>query len=178
MLEDMRGYLVRRKECQRWHHNSCTIKPARAGCVSSNIKMCKSSKLELTHLRMVASSADFLRRCTGQIAKGGTSERDIRVERRWPFDPGDCQGAGRFPEHGAPVSEIAGGDEAEGAATKRVEAGPAPGVHRPANGGRTGELPGAGSGDPRPGLPGQLFDGGAIRAAAASVSSAGGDDAV
>ena len=81
--------------------------------------MCKSSKLELTHLRMVASSADFLRRCTGQIAKGGTSERDIRVERRWPFDPGDCQGAGRFPEHGAPVSEIAGGDEAEGAATKR-----------------------------------------------------------
>ena len=36
----------------------------------------------------------------------------------------------------------------------------------------------AGSGDPRPGLPGQLFDGGAIRAAAASVSAAGGDDAV
>ena len=95
--------------------------------VSSNIKMCKSSKLELTHLRMVASSADFLRRCTGQIAKGGTSERDIRVERRWPFDAGDCQGAGRFPEHGAPVSEIAGGDEAEGAATKRVEPGS---VHR------------------------------------------------
>ena len=33
--------------------------------VSSNIKMCKSSKLELTHLRMVASSADFLRTFCG-----------------------------------------------------------------------------------------------------------------
>ena len=65
--------------------------------VNSNIKMCKSSKLELTHLRMVASSADFLRRCTGDIAKGGTSERDLRAERRGPFDSGDCQEVGTFP---------------------------------------------------------------------------------
>ena len=28
MLEDTRGYLFRRKECQRRHHNSCTIKLA------------------------------------------------------------------------------------------------------------------------------------------------------
>ena len=91
--------------------------------VSSNIRMCKSSKLELTHLRMVASSADFLRRCTGQIAKGGTSERDIRVERRWPFDPGDCSGVGARTEHGAPVSEVTGGDTAQAAIPTRVEVG-------------------------------------------------------
>ena len=122
--------------------------------VSSNIKMCKSSKLELTHPMVMASSADTLRRYIRQIAKGGTSERDLRDERNGPFDPGDCQGAGRFPEHGAPVSEIAGSHAAEAAAAARVEAGPAPGVHRPANGGRVGELSGAGSGDPRPGLSG------------------------
>ena len=43
---------------------------------------------------------------------------------------------------------------------------------------RVGEWPGAGSGDPRPGLPVQLFDGGAICAPTAPVSAAGGDDAV
>ena len=35
-----------------------------------------------------------------------------------------------------------------------VEAGPVHGLHRPSDGGRVGELSGAGSGDPRPGLSG------------------------
>ena len=52
---------------------------------------------------VVASSADTLRRCVKHIAEGGTNERDLRNERRWPFDPGDCPGAGRVPQHGTPV---------------------------------------------------------------------------
>ena len=73
------------------------------GVVSSSIKVCESSNLELTHPMVVASSADTLRRCVKHIAEGGTNERDLRNERRWPFDPGDCPGAGRVPQHGAPV---------------------------------------------------------------------------
>ena len=76
-------------------HN-LVISTGTASGVTSNIKMCKSSKLELTRPIVMASSADTLRRCIRQIAKGGTRERDLRDARRWPFDPGDCQGAGRF----------------------------------------------------------------------------------
>ena len=73
------------------------------GVVSSNIKVCESSNLELTHPMVVASSADTLRMCVKHIAEGGTNERDLRNERRWAFDPGECPGAGRVPQHGTPV---------------------------------------------------------------------------
>ena len=39
--------------------------------VSSKLKMGGSSKMELTHLVMVASSAGTLRRCVKHIAEGG-----------------------------------------------------------------------------------------------------------
>ena len=116
------------------------------------IKMCKNAEMELTQPKVVASSADTRRRCRRHIAKGGSSERDIRDERRWPFDPGDRQGAGGIAEHGAPVSAIAGGHAAEGAATKRVEAGSVHRVHRRADGGGVGKLHGAAPGVNRLGL--------------------------
>ena len=50
-----------------------------------------SSKMELTHPVMVASSAGTLRRCVKHIAEGGRSERDLRDERGGPFDPGIAQ---------------------------------------------------------------------------------------
>ena len=65
--------------------------------VSSKLIMGESSKMELTHPVVVASSADILRRCVKHIAKGGRSERDLRDERGGPFDPGDCPRAGRVP---------------------------------------------------------------------------------
>ena len=120
--------------------------------VIADIKMCKNAGMELTQPKVVASSADTRRRCRRHIAKGGSSERDIRDERRWPFDPGDRQGAGGIAEHGAPVSAIAGGDAAEGAATKRVEAGSVHRVHRRADGGGVGKLHGAAPGVDRLGL--------------------------
>ena len=96
---------------------------ARAIYVSSSIKMCKSSKMELTHPRVVASSADNPWRCVTQIAKGGTSERDLRDERSRPFDPGDCPEVGGVAQHGAAVFEDAGGDAAQAAAASGLEAG-------------------------------------------------------
>ena len=117
-----------------------------ARSVIADIKMCKNAEMELTQPKVVASSADTRRRCRRHIAKGGSSERDIRDERRWPFDPGDRQGAGGIAEHGAPVSAIAGGHAAEGAATKRVEAGSVHRVHRRADGGGVGKLRGAAAG--------------------------------
>ena len=65
--------------------------------VSSKLIMGESSKMELTHPVVVASSADILRRCVKHIAEGGRSERDLRDERGGPFDPGDCPRAGRVP---------------------------------------------------------------------------------
>ena len=55
------------------------------------LKMGKSSKMELTHPVMVASSAGTLRRCIKHIAEGGRSERDLRDERGGPFSPGIAQ---------------------------------------------------------------------------------------
>ena len=114
--------------------------------VIADIKMCKNAEMELTQPKVVASSADTRRRCRRHIAKGGSSERDIRDERRWSFDPGDRQGAGGIAEHGAPVSAIAGGHAVEGAATQRVEAGFVHRVHRRADGGGVGKLRGAAPG--------------------------------
>ena len=74
--------------------------------VSSKLKMGGSSKMELTHPVMVASSAGTLRRCVKHIAEGGRSERDLRDERGGPFNPGNCPGSGHIPQHGAPVPEI------------------------------------------------------------------------
>ena len=71
--------------------------------VTADIKMCKNDEMELTQPKVVASSAVTRRRYRRHIAKGGSSERDIRDEKSSPFDPRDCQGAGHFPEHGAPV---------------------------------------------------------------------------
>ena len=53
--------------------------------------MGESSKMELTHPVMVASSAGTLRRCIKHIAEGGRSERDLRDERGGPFSPGIAQ---------------------------------------------------------------------------------------
>ena len=78
-----------------------------SGLVSSKLRMGESSKIELTHPMIMASSAGTLRRCVKHIAEGGRSERDLRDERGGPFDPGNCPGAGRVPQHGAPVPEIA-----------------------------------------------------------------------
>ena len=61
-----------------------------ASPVSSKLKMGESSKMELTHPKVVASSAETLRRCVKHIAEGGRSERDLRDERSGLFDPGDC----------------------------------------------------------------------------------------
>ena len=123
-----------------------------AAFVIADIKMCKNAEIELTQPKVVASSADTRRRRRRHIAKGGSSERDLRDERRWPFDPGDRQGAGGIAEHGAPVSAIAGGDAVEGAATQRVEAGSVHRVHRRADGGGVGKLRGAAPGVDRLGL--------------------------
>ena len=69
--------------------------------------MSEIAEVELTHPRMVASSAHTLRRCFKQIAEGGRSERDPRDERGGPLDPGDRRRTGHRPEHGAPVSQHA-----------------------------------------------------------------------
>ena len=92
--------------------------------VSSKLKIGESSKMELTHPKVAASSAGTLRRCVKHIAEGGRSERDLRNERGGPFDPGDCPGAGRVPQHGAAVPEVPGGHVAQAAAAAGVEAGP------------------------------------------------------
>ncbi len=92
--------------------------------VTSNFKMCISSKVELTHPMAVASSADFSRRCRRDLANGGNDERDLRDERRGTFDPGHSQGAGHIPQHGASVPEVAGGDATQATAAAGVEAGP------------------------------------------------------
>ena len=81
----------------------------------SNFAMCKGIKMELTHRMAVASSADSSRTCRRDLASGGDYERDIRDERRGPFDPGECSGTGHTPQHGAPVTEVAGGDAAPAA---------------------------------------------------------------
>ena len=65
-----------------------------------------SSKMELTHPVMVASSAGTLQRCVKHIAEGGRSERDLRDEGGGPFDPRDCLRVGRVPQHGPPVPEV------------------------------------------------------------------------
>ena len=49
-----------------------------------------SSKMELTHPVVVASSAGTLRRCVKHIADGGGSERNLRDEKGGPFNPGNC----------------------------------------------------------------------------------------
>ena len=46
--------------------------------VTADIKMCKNAEMELTQPKVVASSADTPWRCVRQIAKGGSSERDLR----------------------------------------------------------------------------------------------------
>ena len=130
--------------------------------VSSKLKMGESSKMALTHPKVVASSAETLRRCVKHIAEGGRSERDLRDERSGPFDPVHCPGVGCVPQHGAPVPEIPGGHSAEAQAAAGVEAGPLRRAYRPADGRRAGELPGAGPGGPCHGIPGQLLDGGAV----------------
>ena len=104
--------------------------------VSSNLKMGESSKMELTHPKVAASSAGALRRCVKHIAEGGRSERDPRDERSGPFDPGDCPGAGRVPQHGTPVPEVPGGHASQAAAAAGVEAGPLRRAYRPPDGGR------------------------------------------
>ena len=88
--------------------------------VSSKLKMGESSKMELTHPKLVASSARTLRRCVKHIAEGGRSERVLRDERSGPFDPGDCPGAGRVPQHGTPVPEVPGGHASQAAAAAGV----------------------------------------------------------
>ena len=72
--------------------------------VSSKLKTGESSKMELTHPKVVASSAETLRRCVKHIAEGGRSERDLRDERNGPFDPVHCPGTGRVPQHHADYS--------------------------------------------------------------------------
>ena len=62
--------------------------------------------MELTYPMVVALSAGKLRRCVKHFAEDGRSERDLRDERVGPFDPGDCPGAGRVPQHGMPAPEI------------------------------------------------------------------------
>ena len=61
-------------------HPGGSLQPAlpapNPGVVSSNIKVCESSNLELTHPMVVASSADTLRRCVKHIAEGGTEVRE------------------------------------------------------------------------------------------------------
>ena len=49
-----------------------------AVAVTADIKMCKNAEMELTQPKVVASSADTWWRCRRHIAKGGSSERDIR----------------------------------------------------------------------------------------------------
>ena len=49
--------------------------------VTADVKMGEIAEVELTHHRMVASSADTVRRCFRRIAEGGRSERDLRDER-------------------------------------------------------------------------------------------------
>jgi len=52
---------------------------ASVDCVIADIKMSLIAEMELTHREARASSVDTLRRCLGNIAKGGSSERDLRV---------------------------------------------------------------------------------------------------
>ena len=82
--------------------------------------------MELTHRMAVASSADSSRTCRRDLASGGDYERDIRDERRGPFDPGECSGTGHTPQHGAPVTEVASGDAAPAAPTQSAKGIPCP----------------------------------------------------
>ena len=50
--------------------------------------MSETAEVELTHRRIVASSADTVRRCFRQIAEGGRSERDLGDERSGLFHRG------------------------------------------------------------------------------------------
>ncbi len=64
----------------------------------------------MTHLKAGASSTENPWRCIREIDKGGRSERDIRDEGGWPFDPTDSGEAGDCSKHGAPVLEHPGDD--------------------------------------------------------------------
>ena len=55
--------------------------------VTADVKMSQIAEVELTHHRIVASSADTVRRCFRQIDEGGRSERNIRDERSGSFHP-------------------------------------------------------------------------------------------
>ena len=127
-------------------NNETTRDKEAAWGVTADIKVCKIAEMELTHPMAMASSADSLRRCFRQRAKGGSSERDLRTERRGPFDPGDRPGVGRVTQYGEEIPEVAGGHATETAQTTGVQAGPVHRVHRPADGRRAGKLRGAAPG--------------------------------
>ena len=98
--------------------------------VNANVIMSEIAEVGLTHPRIVASSADTVRRCFREIAEGGRSERNIRDERSGTFHQGDRRGTGHRPEHGAPVFEIAGGHQGQAQAASSIQAGPLHRLHR------------------------------------------------
>ena len=120
--------------------------------VTADVKMSEIAEAELTHLAGRASFTKNSWRCLRNFVEGGTSERDLRDERSGPLHPGDCRRPGHRPEHGSPVPEIAGGDPAQAEAAAQVQAGPLPGICRPAAVGGVGELRGAAPRAEGPGL--------------------------
>ena len=89
--------------------------------VTADVKMSEIAEVELTHHRIVASSADTVRRCFREIAEGGRDERNIGDERSGTFHQGDRRGTGHRPEHGAPVSEIAGGHQGQAPTASSIQ---------------------------------------------------------
>ena len=106
-----------------WAQQQLNLQAARAA-VTADAKMSEIAEIELTHHSKVASSADTVRRCLRQIAEGGRSERDLRDEMSGAFHTADRRGTGHRQEHGAPVSEIAGGHQGQTSTAASIQAGP------------------------------------------------------
>ena len=146
----------RRRSRGRWDcHTPCPgigFGRLPAAPVTADVKMGEIAEVELTHHRIVASSVDTVRRCFRQIAEGGRSERNIRDERSGSFHPWDRLRTGHRPEHGAPVSEIAGDHQGQAPTTASIQAGPIHPLHRQSPPRGVGELRGTAPGAEGPGL--------------------------